>query len=169
MNGSWFAGVLTRDLKALKREIEAYPGERDLWRVAPGIGNPGGTLALHLAGNLQYFVGAVLGRTGYRRDRDAEFQRRDLPRRELLAQVDAAIATVDCGLATLDDAALARDYPETVGGITVRTGDFLLHLVAHLTYHLGQVDYHRRLVTGQGTTVGAVPIGELRTARRPPA
>ncbi len=167
MIASFIAGVLTRDLKTLKREIEAYPDEGALWRVAPGIGNPGGTLALHLAGNVQYFIGAVLGGTGYRRDRDAEFQRRNLPRREVLLQVDAAIAAVETGLATLDDTALARDYPETVGGITVKTGDFLLHLVAHCTYHLGQVDYHRRLVTGQGTTVGAVPIGELRTARKP--
>ncbi len=77
---AWLGTVLARDLRALRREIEAYPEERDLWRVQPGITNPGGTLALHLAGNLQYFVGAVLGGTWYVRDRDAEFSRRDVPR-----------------------------------------------------------------------------------------
>src|SRR5438067_3683862 len=77
---SWIGGILARDLRALRREIEAYPNERDLWQVQPGITNSAGNLALHLAGNLQYFVGAVLGGTGYVRDRDAEFKRRDVPR-----------------------------------------------------------------------------------------
>jgi hypothetical protein len=73
---------------------------------------------------------------------------------------------VEPGLAQVSDAALAAEYPERVGAYAVTTGEWLVHLVAHLGYHLGQVDYHRRLVTGRGETVGALAIPELRTARR---
>src|SRR5439155_783939 len=118
-------------------------------RVAPGISNGGGTLALHLAGNIQFFVGTVLGGTGYVRDRAAEFGRRDVPRTELLREIDAALAAVERGVARLPDAALSQPYPQPPGGFAVTTGDFLLHLITHFTYHLGQVDYHRRLLTGE--------------------
>src|SRR6266550_4893720 len=134
------AAVLSRDLRALRREIEAYGDERDLWRVEPGIGNSAGTLALHLAGNIQFFAGTVLGATGYVRDRAAEFAQRDVPRMELLREIDAALAAVERGVARLPDAALSQPYPQPPGGFAVTTGDFLLHLVSHLTYHLGQVE-----------------------------
>ena len=160
------AGVIARDLRALRRELEAYPDERDLWRLVPGIANSGGTLALHLAGNFEHFVGAVLGATGYVRDRGAEFARRDVPRGELLREVDETLAVVQRTLAQLGDDTLARPFPQAVGGVTVTTGDFLLHLATHLTYHLGQVDYHRRMVTGRTEQVGAVAVGELPSARR---
>ncbi|MDP3909355.1 MAG: DinB family protein [Gemmatimonadales bacterium] len=153
--------VMLRELRALRREVEAYPSDADLWRVAPGIANPSGNLVLHLAGNLQYFVGAVLGGTGYVRHRDAEFGARDAPRRELLEQIDRAMAAVETGLGKLRDGDLDRPYPEPVGGGSYTTGAFLTHLAVHLAYHLGQVDYHRRIVSGDGATVKAVAISEL--------
>ena len=158
----WIETVMTRELKALRREIEAYPDDDAMWRSVPGIVNPGGNLALHLAGNLQYFVGAVLGGTGYKRYRDAEFGSRDVPRDQLLGEIDAALAAVKVGLARVQDAELAKPFPEAVAGITPTTGAFLAHLAVHLGYHLGQVDYHRRIITGEGTTVGAVPVAELK-------
>jgi DinB family protein len=163
---SWIAGVLTRDLKALKREIEAYPADADLWRVAPGIANCGGNLALHCAGNLQHFIGVVLGGTEYARNRDAEFNSKGVPRAELLAQADAAIAAVRLGLERVTAAQWDAPYPLPVAGVTLTTGDFMTHLAAHMGYHLGQIDYHRRLVTGDGKTVGAMPPAELTTARK---
>jgi uncharacterized damage-inducible protein DinB len=162
---SLLAGILTRDLISLRKEIEAYPADEDLWRVAEGITNSGGTLALHLAGNLQHFVGAILGTTGYVRDRDAEFATRDLPRADLFQRIDAALATVEQVLSRLTEAELGREYPAPIGKVRVETADFLIHLATHLTYHLGQVDYHRRIVTGSGTTVGTVAPWRLRTAR----
>ena len=164
MLATWIAAIMSRDLRALRREIEAYRDERDLWRGAPGISNCGGTLALHLAGNIQFFVGTVLGATGYVRDRDAEFGRRDVPRTELLREIDAALAAVECGVARLSDAALSQPFPRPPGGFAVTTGDLLLHLITHLTYHLGQVDYHRRLLTGEAGQIRAVALGELATA-----
>jgi uncharacterized damage-inducible protein DinB len=159
-------GILARDLRALRRELEAYPDERDIWRVAPGITNSAGTLALHLAGNLQSFIGAVLGGSGYVRDREAEFARRDVPRAELLREIDAARAAVAQGLERLSEPDLARPYPQPLGAHTVTTGDFLIHLAVHLTYHLGQVDYHRRLLTGQDAAapIRAVAVTELSSA-----
>jgi uncharacterized damage-inducible protein DinB len=163
--GSLISGILTRDLVSLRKEIEAYPADQDLWRDAEGITNPGGTLALHLTGNLQHFIGAVLGNTGYVRNRDAEFAERDVPRAEVLHRIDAAVAAVRETLSRLTDADLAREYPLPIGKTRVETGDFLIHLATHLTYHLGQVDYHRRMVTRSGTTVSTVAPWRLHTAR----
>ena len=160
------ARVIARDLRALRREVEAYADERDLWRVVPGITNPGGALALYLAGNLQHFVGAVVGGTGYVRDRAAEFHRRDVPRSQLLRQVDETLVAVERTLAALGEDALARPFPQPHGGAPVTTGAFLLHLATHLTYHLGQIDYHRRMLTGQAGQIRAVAVDELD--RSPP-
>jgi uncharacterized damage-inducible protein DinB len=157
----WITNVITRELKALRREIESYPNEADLWEIPPGVANPGGNLALHLAGNLQYFVGNVLGKNGYVRNRDAEFGSRDVPRAELLREIDNAIAAVETGMSKISEADLSKPYPEKVGGVSSSTGAFLAHFATHLAYHLGQVDYHRRMLTREGKTVKAMALTEL--------
>jgi len=157
----WITTVITRELKALRREIESYPSEDDLWEIPAGIANPGGNLALHLAGNLQYFVGNVLGKNGYVRNRDAEFGSRDVPRAELLREIDNAIAAVHLGMSMIAEADLAKPFPEQVGGVSSTTGAFLAHFATHLAYHLGQVDYHRRIMSGEGKTVKAMTLTEL--------
>jgi len=157
----WITNVITRELKALRREIESYPSDDDLWEIPAGIANPGGNLALHLAGNLQYFVGNVLGKNGYERNRDAEFGSRDIPRAELLREIDNAIAAVALGMSKVSDADLAKPFPENVGGVSSSTGAFLAHFATHLAYHLGQVDYHRRILTGEGKTIKAMALTEL--------
>jgi hypothetical protein len=147
-----FESVLVRELKALRRQVEAYPDDASLWRSPAGIANPAGTLVLHLCGNLRHFVGKVLGGVEYVRDRDAEFSRRDVPRAELLAEIDATIEAVSAALGTPADARLSARYPMPIGGRMLTTSQFLVHLAAHLAYHLGQVDYHRRLLTEDATT-----------------
>lgn len=158
MNTTYLTQIITRDLRAVKREIEAYPDDASVWRSIPGTPNTAGTLALHLAGNVQHFFGSILARDGYVRDRDAEFARRDVPRRELLAGLDAAIASVE---RTLDGASTAGAYPEPIAKRTVPTEAFLMHLATHLAYHLGQLDYHRRSLTGDAKGVDAVSVREL--------
>ena len=157
----WITKVITRELKALRREVETYPSDDDLWEVRPGITNPGGNLALHLAGNLQYFFGNVLGKNGYVRNRDAEFGSKDVPRAELLREIDNAIAAVEQGMESITEADLAKPYPEPVGGVKSSTGAFLAHFATHLAYHLGQVDYHRRILTGESKTVKAMALTEI--------
>jgi uncharacterized damage-inducible protein DinB len=162
---SALGSILDRDLSTLRREVEAYPDERDLWRTVPGISNSAGTLVLHLAGNLQHYFGALLGGTGYVRDRPAEFARRDVSRVELLREIEAARRAVKAGLDRLTDSQLVADYPETVAGASVVTGEFLIHLTTHFAYHLGQVDFHRRGIAGNPDAVGAMRPGELSSAR----
>jgi hypothetical protein len=153
--------LLIRELDALRRELQAYEREEDLWACPPGIENSAGTLALHAAGNLQHFLGATLAGTGYVRDREREFAGRGIPRAELTQDIERAKDSVRDTLDALPAERLDEPYPLEVAGVRPRTGVFLLHLAAHLAYHVGQVDYHRRLVTGTGTTVGAQALAEL--------
>ena len=159
------AAILDRDLRALAREIEAYPDEHQLWQPVPGVANTAGTLALHLAGNLRHYLGAILGGTGYVRDRAAEFARRDVSRAELLEGIEAARSEIARTFARLDDESLPDRYPEVILDHHVETQDYLIHLLTHFTYHLGQLDTHRRIVTGNASGVAAVRPAELRSAR----
>ncbi|MFD2718856.1 DinB family protein [Hymenobacter monticola] len=138
--------LFARDLNKLKQEIEAYHREETLWRTAPGISNPAGNLCLHLVGNLNTYIGAELGHTGYVRHRDLEFSLRDVPRAELLQKLAETIGVVDSVLARLSDAQLEAEYPIQVLEAKTSTGYFLVHLATHLAYHLGQINYHRRLL-----------------------
>ncbi|MEZ5064107.1 MAG: DinB family protein [bacterium] len=155
------ARILQRDLAAIRREIEAYPSEADLWKSPPGITNPGGTMALHVAGNLRHFFGAVLAKDGFVRDRPAEFAARDVPRADIVARLDAAATAVARSLESLPESRLDEPYPVDFDGLTLSVRQFVLHLAVHLAYHLGQIDYHRRLVCADARTVGAVSIPEL--------
>ena len=157
--------ILERDLTALGREVAAFPDDSQLWITLAGVPNSAGNLVLHLAGNLQHFFGAVLGGTGYVRNRPAEFSRRNVPRVELLAEVEAARQAVRATLSRLSPDQLTAQYPETIGGSKVVTGEYLLHLLTHTTYHLGQIDYLRRVITGSDQGVGAVRPAELGSAR----
>lgn len=156
--------LILRELRATQREIEQYPNDESVWAMPPGVKNSAGNLALHLAGNLQHFVGARVGGLGYVRDRDAEFSRRHLPRAELVRELGRAIEAVNKGFSRLTEQDLRGVYPDQVAGVSPGTGEFLLHIAVHLGYHLGQIDYHRRIVTGDATTVDTVSIKELPSA-----
>jgi hypothetical protein len=160
------ASILIRELHTLRREVEAYPDEEMPWATRDGLPNTGGNLVLHLCGGLRHFIGAVIGKSGYVRDRPREFSATGLKRVELLAEISEAESVVATVIPALTDADLGAPFPEPLGGVTAETGDFLLHLCMHVGYHLGQVDYHRRVVTGNSAGVGALPISELRTASR---
>jgi len=135
-----------RDLAKLRTEIESYSNEGDLWKTSEGISNSGGNLCQHLTGNLQHFFGAVLGGTGYARNRDAEFASKGTTKADLLADIDVAEKSVKETLEKLSDEDFAKTYPIEVFGQPMTTGYFLTHLATHLNYHLGQINYHRRLL-----------------------
>ena len=161
MTGPAIAAVICRELRTLERELNAYPTEAQIWEVPAGLPNSAGTLALHLAGNLRHFVGAVMGGTGYVRDRDAEFSRRNVPRAELIDDLRYAERAVNDTLPSMEAGRFAESYPVPVANRRVNTGEFMTHLVAHLAYHAGQLNFHRRIVTGDVTGVGAVSPTEL--------
>lgn len=152
---------LLRDLDGFIAEVEAYPDEHQLWVLPAGFANSTGTLALHAAGNLRYFVGAVLGSTGYVRDREREFSVRDLPREELVRELTAAKREVGVTLASLDPARADDPFPVAVREYHPTTSRMLVHLATHLTWHLGQADYHRRAVTGVTRPVDALGLRVL--------
>ena len=140
------AEIFERDLLKLRAEVESYQNERDLWKLSGAIPNSAGNLALHLVGNLKHFIGATLGGVEYVRDRDLEFADTDVPRDQILAAIDETRAAVSETLAKLTPAELAAEYPINVFGHTMTTEFFIVHLATHLDYHLGQINYHRRLL-----------------------
>lgn len=138
--------IFERDLLKLKEEISLYKEEYKLWITEKNISNSAGNLTLHLIGNLNHFIGATLGETGYIRERDKEFSDKDISRIDLLESIDGTISIVK---ATLEDLAIAdfeKDFPLEKHGKTVKTDFMLLHLLSHFEYHLGQINYHRRLI-----------------------
>jgi hypothetical protein len=138
--------LFNRDLTQLKTEIESYRDESNLWIVAEGISNSAGNLCLHLVGNINCYVGAELGKTGYVRHRDLEFSLKDVPRTELISKVEATIIMVDSVLNGITAAQFDTLFPIEVFGRPMSTEYFLVHLATHLSYHLGQINYHRRLL-----------------------
>lgn len=135
-----------RDLTRLKTEITSYTKEENLWIVDGAIANSGGNLCLHLLGNLNAFIGAQIGKTGYIRDREFEFAGKNVSIALLARQIDDTIVTVENALALLDNRQLASEYPIKVFKEAMTYEFFLIHLSSHLTYHLGQINYHRRLL-----------------------
>lgn len=153
--------ILRRDLRCLMREVPLFPDDASLWRTVPGIANSAGNVALHVAGNLQHFVGAVLGATGYVRQREREFAQREGTRASVVAELEAAMAAVEAGLAALTPEVQAGPFPAPVGPHRPVTGIFLVHLATHLAFHLGQAGYLRRALTGDAASAGGMSLAEL--------
>jgi hypothetical protein len=138
--------LFKRDLTQLKLEIESYQDEQNIWLVQQGISNSGGNLCLHLIGNLNTYIGAGLGKTGYIRDRPLEFSLKNIPRKILIEKIDATIQVVDDAMNQLSIEDLAKEFPMLVFDEMTSTEYLLVHLTTHLAYHLGQINYHRRLL-----------------------
>ena len=141
-----FLHFFLRDLDKFIAETQAFPSEESLWMTSGDVNNPAGTLALHIAGNLQHFIGAELGKTGYVRQREREFSAHAVPKSELVAGLLEARAVVEKVLGSLDDTQLTAVFPSDHFGENRSTQHALLHLLAHLNYHLGQLNYLRRML-----------------------
>lgn len=153
--------LIVRELSAFAREVEMFPDDESLFRTLPGITNSAGNLALHVCGNLKHFVGAVLGGTGYVRDRDAEFGARSGRREDVARELRETAAIVAEALDRLPSEALQRPYPQPIANLQLPCGLFLTHLAVHLGFHLGQAGYLRRIVTGDSRSSGPVALSEL--------
>ncbi len=135
-----------RDLNKLKEEISAFRNEKDLWHTQGDVKNSPGNLALHLTGNLKHFIGAQLGNTAYVRNRDKEFSDKNIPREEIITGIDEAMEVVNTVLSNLTDEDLQKEYPILFLGKQYSTVEILFILYGHLNYHLGQINYQRRLL-----------------------
>ena len=138
--------IFERDLNKLITEINLYHDNNSLWVIKEGISNSAGNLCLHLTGNLNHFIGAVLGNSGYIREREKEFSSKNIARKDLISGIENTITVIKNSLTDLPSADLEKNFPVEVFGKPLTTGFLLLHLTTHLTYHLGQINYHRRLL-----------------------
>lgn len=138
--------LFTRDLEKLKQEISLYKNENKIWIIDKNIANTAGNLCLHLVGNLNTYIGAEIGKTGYIRNRELEFSLKNIPQQELIKKVEDTIVVVKTSLDKLKEEDIEKEYPQLVFAEKTSTGYFLVHLAVHLGYHLGQINYHRRLL-----------------------
>ena len=141
--------LLTRDLNRLKNELEQYPHEPDIWKTKGQINNSAGNLCLHLIGNLNTYIGKELGGSGYIRNREAEFSATNIPRKKLIEKIESTIEMIHETLANVDASLLETVYPVIVFEEKTSIEYLLVHLATHLTYHVGQINYHRRLIENE--------------------
>lgn len=135
-----------RDLRKFIEEINLFNDEANLWKTAGGVKNTSGNLALHIIGGTNYLIGAVLGKTGYIRNRDLEFIQKDVPRHELISKLEALIDIVVKTITSTTPEDLEADYPIFFDKPKTSVSYVLVQLLAHLNYHLGQVNYLRRIL-----------------------
>jgi hypothetical protein len=138
--------LFNRDLEKLKTEIESYQDEKNLWRTDDNIKNSGGNLCLHLIGNLNTYIGVALAKTDYVRQRDLEFSLKDIPKAILIQKIEATMLVVEHGLDSLTPEQMSDDFPMVIWEKPSETEYTVIHLLTHLNYHLGQINYHRRLL-----------------------
>lgn len=142
---NYFAELYERDLLKLRDEVKNFKDDYNLWRKKDGISNSAGTLVLHLLGNLNFGIGTKIGNTGYVRNREYEFSATDVPREELLASIDNLIEVVKTSLTGITQQKLDEIYPLEIYG-QKSTFYYLIYFHGHLNYHLGQIDYLRRIL-----------------------
>jgi len=136
-------------LNQLKDEINLYKNESDVWRLAGDVKNTPGNLCLHICGNLKHNIGAIIGKTGYIRNRDSEFSRKNVPKTELLKGVDSTIEMISPVIDKLKDDDMKMEFQSDSFSQGGSAGMILLRVASHLGYHLGQINYHRRLISNK--------------------
>ena len=146
MNSKEYRSLYTRELKKLITEMELYSDEKNIWVIDKEIANSAGNLCLHLVGNLNYFIGYILGKTDYVRNREKEFSLKFIPLHTIVTEINNTILIVDKALLNLTDAQLKKVYPIEKFENPASTDFLLSHLLIHLSYHLGQINYHRRIL-----------------------
>ena len=138
--------LFSKDLIKLRTEIDSYKAEATIWKTEKNIANSAGNLCLHLIGNLNTYIGAVLAKTNYERKRDLEFSLKGISKSELLNKIDETMVVVENGLNQLGEQQLKEDFPVIIWEQATGTEYTLIYLLNHLNYHLGQINYHRRLL-----------------------
>ena len=146
MNKDAILSFFERDLNKLITEIELYKNEETIWRVEKNIANSAGNLTLHIIGNLHTFIGKEIGKTGYVRNRELEFTQKNVSRQELIDGIKDTIKMVKNSLISITNEDLKKEYPVMKFSKIESTEYLLVHLATHVTYHLGQINYHRRLL-----------------------
>lgn len=138
--------LFDRDLERLRHEIESFSSDNNLWQTSGSVSNSAGNLCLHLTGNLNHFIGTIIGKTGFIRDREAEFNRKNLSKNQLLEMIGECGSAIRNTLQHMPESLLNEKYPVEVFGYPMTHEYFMIHLISHLNYHLGQINYLRRII-----------------------
>ncbi|UQB68234.1 DinB family protein [Epilithonimonas zeae] len=138
--------LFERDLNKVIDELNLYQSESNIWQVEGNISNSAGNLALHLVGNLKTYIGKEIGKFDYVRNRDLEFSDKNVLREKIVVDLRNTIVIIKDSLKSVSDDDLKKEYPLLVLSGKTSTEYFLVHLATHLNYHLGQINYHRRLI-----------------------
>ena len=138
--------IFNRDLLRLKAEINSYKDESKIWIVENNITNSAGNLCLHLIGNLNTYIGAEFGKTNYVRNRELEFSLKNISKKDLIDKIENTIFVVEMSLKNISEKDLKNEHQILVFDKKTTLEFLLVHLTTHLTYHLGQINYHRRLL-----------------------
>ena len=134
-----------RDIRKLIEEINLFRNEENLWKTQGSVKNSSGNLALHIIGGMNYLIGATLAKTGYIRDRDQEFIRKGVARKEIVAHLEELIPMINQTLNALGHDGMEAEYPLIFDDMKVSNSYLFVQLLVHLNYHLGQVNYLRRV------------------------
>ena len=138
--------LFRRDITQLKHELALYSNEANIWKVDGAVLNSAGNLTLHLIGNLNTYIGAEIGKTGYVRNRPLEFSDKNIPRELLFQKIDDTLSVIENAMYSITKSDYQKEYPLLVFDKMTTTEFLLVHLTTHLAYHLGQINYHRRLI-----------------------
>jgi len=146
MNIDYYTILFERDINRLINEVKAYTDEDSVWQVLPGTTNSAGHLLQHLIGNLKAYIGNPFGNIRYERDRDAEFSARLFTREEFIVTLEELVGIISFSLSKIPREAMDAAYPREILSIHPdQTIEYVLvHLLAHLSYHTGQINYQRR-------------------------
>ena len=140
------ADFYERDIRKLIEEITLFKQEDNLWRTAGTVKNSAGNLVQHIIGGTNYLIGTKLANTGYVRDRDMEFTQKGVQRKVLIAELEGIIEMIRNLLNGFSQGDMEADYPIVFDGAKRSNTYLLVQLLAHLNYHLGQVNYLRRVL-----------------------
>jgi hypothetical protein len=159
---SELASLFARDLARVARQLDAID-DAHLWQVVPGVTNSAGNLLLHLSGNLREYIGRQIGGVPYQRDRPREFAANQVPRAEISGALAELVELIPAVIGRVEESRWDQMFPENVLGAPLTNRQFVIHLFGHLSYHLGQIDYIRRMLSGEGALQAApslsVPAG----------
>lgn len=140
------ADLFQRGIDKLIEEINLFKKEKNIWKIKETTKNTAGNLTLHLLGNLNHFIGRTLGHTDYIRKRQDEFSIKAIPREKLVTDLILLKETIKNSLEKISIEDIKKEFPLKIKEEVLTVELMLIFLLNHFNYHLGQVNYLRRLI-----------------------
>jgi uncharacterized damage-inducible protein DinB len=114
--------------------------QEQFWRNPFNYGNSVGHLTLHLTGNLNYYIGARVAKTGYVRDRNREFTETEKPdKAKVLEAFDQTIAMVVSAVRKQKPEDWMAPYSAELEPEAAERFMIFLRCAGHAYHHVGQI------------------------------